>query len=204
MSLVGVSRLLTANAPGPRFGYGGAIGAVVLSQELETQFKQMGRTVGQEFALRGLWGMDFIHDGFRAWATEVNPRYTATVELYEHAYGKGLLPFHRRACESWRSLPGGSRHLGIFDWDVKPAVPRSVGKVVIYADRDLLIPPWGGWSSARDAMLSELMILADRPTEGSVLSRGVPVCTLFASGRTENECRALLNHRGQELQTHFR
>ena len=37
------------------------------------------------FGLRGLFGVDFIWDGERAWAVEVNPRPTASLEVIEAA-----------------------------------------------------------------------------------------------------------------------
>ena len=43
------------------------------------------------FALRGLFGVDFIWDGERAWTLEVNPRPTASLEAIEAAYGRGCV-----------------------------------------------------------------------------------------------------------------
>ena len=43
------------------------------------------------FALRGLFGVDFIWDGERAWTLEVNPRPTASLEAIEAAYGIGVV-----------------------------------------------------------------------------------------------------------------
>ena len=39
------------------------------------------------FGLRGLFGVDFVWDGERAWTVEVNPRPTASLEAIEAAYG---------------------------------------------------------------------------------------------------------------------
>jgi uncharacterized protein len=39
------------------------------------------------FGLRGLFGVDFVWDGERAWTVEVNPRPTASLEAIETAYG---------------------------------------------------------------------------------------------------------------------
>ena len=41
--------------------------------------------------LRGLFGVDFIWDGERAWTLEVNPRPTASLEAIEAAYGDRAL-----------------------------------------------------------------------------------------------------------------
>ena len=50
------------------------------------------------FALRGLFGVDFIWDGERAWTHEVNPRPTASLEAIEAAYGLGVFDAHLRGC----------------------------------------------------------------------------------------------------------
>ena len=50
------------------------------------------------FALRGLFGVDFIWDGERAWTHEVNPRPTASLEAIEAAYGIGAFDAHLRGC----------------------------------------------------------------------------------------------------------
>ena len=41
--------------------------------------------------LKGIVGFDFRFDGRKAWLTEINPRYTASVEILELATGRSLL-----------------------------------------------------------------------------------------------------------------
>ena len=41
--------------------------------------------------LKGIVGLDFRFDGSTAWLTEINPRYTASVEILELATGRSLL-----------------------------------------------------------------------------------------------------------------
>ena len=62
------------------------------------------------FALRGLFGVDFIWDGERAWTLEVNPRPTASLEAIEAAYGVGRVrraPARLRRRAASRSSPTG-------------------------------------------------------------------------------------------------
>ena len=198
-SLIGISRLLLANDPTSQFGYGGMIGPVKLPGSAEGQITRQGEVVGKSFGLRGLWGMDFIEDGSTAWATEVNPRYTASVEIYEYATGVPLLSEHRRAFETPQKD---------FRNELQPNAdslkPTLVGKVVVYAERDLIIPPWGDWPTKRDAFLPELPTLADRPSEGSRVPRGFPICSLLAAAESENSCRRELNTILADFAAHFR
>lgn len=195
-SLIGVSRLLRANDPLSHFGYGGMIGPVKLPSPIEGQVARQGQVAGDSFALRGLWGMDFIQDGSEAWATEVNPRYTASVEIYEYAYGAALLSEHCDAFEpqDWGKMPQPLSNPKL----------QIVGKIVVYAERDLIIPPWGDWMTKRDAFLPELPTLADWPSEGSRVPRGFPICSLLAAGKSENACRRELNAILADFAAHFR
>jgi predicted ATP-grasp superfamily ATP-dependent carboligase len=47
--------------------------------------------LARAFGLRGLFGVDFVWDGERAWTVEVNPRPTASLEAIEAAYGMRVL-----------------------------------------------------------------------------------------------------------------
>jgi predicted ATP-grasp superfamily ATP-dependent carboligase len=201
ITFVGTSRLLYANPPGPRFGYGGAIGPVELADAVTHQLMDAGRILGAAFGLRGLWGLDFLHDDSQVFITEVNPRYTASVELYEHAYGTALLAIHRRACEGWMSHSDTNRQPAMLPWTETRARSVCVGKAVIYSPSDFTVPPWNEWTTAHDVQVPELRILADRPAEGSECPKGFPICSLFASGATERECRLALADRTKALIT---
>jgi hypothetical protein len=51
--------------------------------------------------LRGLFGCDFIVNAGTPWLTEVNPRYTAAMELAEHRLQASLVALHVRACQAF-------------------------------------------------------------------------------------------------------
>ena len=54
--------------------------------------------VSEQFELIGLFGVDFILDGDTVWTLEVNPRYTASVEIVERFTGKSAIAEHAAAC----------------------------------------------------------------------------------------------------------
>src|SRR5580700_5215505 len=92
--LIGVSRQLIGETDlnaGP-FAYCGSLGPIDLDESLERQIVRYGETIGSEFRLRGLFGIDFVVENDAvAWLTEVNPRYTASAEIFESALGIPLL-----------------------------------------------------------------------------------------------------------------
>jgi predicted ATP-grasp superfamily ATP-dependent carboligase len=124
--------------------------------------------------LRGLFGLDYIHrliaEG-KSWqrdVVEVNPRYTAALEVLELACGVPLLA---------RDSP-------------PPPATRVVGKGIYYAAVPITFPASGPWddSLARCTDVWQMPHFADIPHAGSVIEPGQPVFTLFASAATEEEC----------------
>src|SRR3954453_22796114 len=67
-------------------------------EALLVQARAICSCLAAAFALRGVFGVDFIWDGEAAWTVEVNPRPTASLEAIEAAYGTGVFDAHLRAC----------------------------------------------------------------------------------------------------------
>ena len=100
-SLIGVTRQLIG-APGSPFAYRGSIGPYAVSEGLKRRLDSMGWVLASEFALVGLFGVDYILSDGEPWPVEVNPRYTASVEVLELAMRRSLLAEHLRACDPER------------------------------------------------------------------------------------------------------
>lgn len=132
----------------------------------------MAGVLTREFGLVGLNGIDFIARAGVPWPIEVNPRWTASMELLEGGAGVPLFALHAEACRG--RLPGAS-----------PGVVRGVrGKAVVFARRDVTLGSTRDW--LRDARI------ADVPHPGQRISRGRPICTVFASGNSAAACRRAL------------
>ena len=75
------------------------------------------------FGLRGLFGVDFVWDGERAWTVEVNPRPTASLEAIEAAYG-----------------------VKVFEAPQVVTDPlRAAGKAVLFATEDVVVGDSARW-----------------------------------------------------------
>jgi predicted ATP-grasp superfamily ATP-dependent carboligase len=84
--LLGVTRQLVGEPwlHAPRFGYCGSIGPLVISTSEEMVWKKLGRVLVQWAGLQDWFGVDaIVRDGV-PWVVEVNPRYTASVEVIEY------------------------------------------------------------------------------------------------------------------------
>src|SRR5262245_54590163 len=108
------------------------------------------------FGLRGLFGVDFIWDGERAWTLEVNPRPTASLEAIEAAHGIDVFEAHLSGCAA--ALPR-----------VDAAFVRPAGKAVLFATEDVVV--------------GELRGVRDVPHPGERIAAGRPICTLVTTAQ---------------------
>ena len=122
--------------------------------------------------LVGLNGLDFLLQEHRWLALEVNPRPTATVELYDADYAAGLFEWQLRACEG--ELP------------VRAAPARAVrAHAVVYAPRALHVT--AGWAFPRWCR--------DVPPAGARFAPGQPFCTVHAAASDAARAAALVRRR---------
>jgi predicted ATP-grasp superfamily ATP-dependent carboligase len=180
---VGVTRQRIGREGAP-FGYVGSEGPVPVSIGLGRQLDRMGELLAGSFGLRGLFGVDFVLSGGVAWPTEVNPRYTASVEVVEHATGRRLLLDHAR---EFGAGPAGPEDRG-------PVPSSSVCKVILHAARDLRVPESHRWPRP-DPKSSMPPLVADLPAPGSSIGAGQPVLTLLERASGLDECRRRVGRR---------
>jgi predicted ATP-grasp superfamily ATP-dependent carboligase len=192
-ALVGVTEQLIGE---PRlharpFAYCGNVGPAALPPATLDQLARFGEEARAGFALRGPWGLDFLHDGTTPRPAELNPRYTASVEVLEFATGATVWddPFPA----SW-AIPRPWRG------------PGTVGKAIYYAPHAIRFPQSGPWDAdlAGEFDPWRLPGFADIPDHGGVIEPGSPVLTFFAGGSTPAEVRERLQSRAAELDTLFR
>ena len=101
-------------------------------EALLSQARAICSHLAAAFALRGLFGVDLIWDGERAWTIEVNPRPTASLEAIESAHGVGVFDAHLRACAG--ELPR-----------IELGHGRAAGKAVLFATEDVVIGDSERW-----------------------------------------------------------
>lgn len=170
----------------PPFAYCGSVGPLKLTSGQRLQIEAAGDALANAFDLRGLFGLDLVlegREGERVWTIEVNPRYTASVEVLEHATGLRAIERHLQGCEESELVHAA-------------AAPRSgsetgsnrgvVGKAIVYAPYDMKFLPEP--DGARAPQPWSLPSMADIPATGTMIDRGRPVLTLFARERNAERC----------------
>ena len=182
--LVGVARQLVGERwlHAPPFRYCGSIGPLEVGIAERAAWLRLGRVVATFAGLRGLFGIDAIVDDGVPWPVEVNPRYTASVEVLEYANGG-----HRATAPLWE--PWFDSQVGTTAPKAEPWHEQMIGKAVYYAPRSLVVPD-GPWSDVvRSALpVTELPPFADIPPVGQRNPAGAPVLTFFACAATPAEC----------------
>lgn len=121
----------------------------------------------QRYGLVGLNGIDFILGGDQVYTIEVNPRYSASMELIERAYG---LPMFHSHVES-------TLHGTLPEFRLEAQIPESsfFGKAILFAHRTAIAPDTQSW---------EVRDIRDIPISGEELLEGNPICTLLTTQAT--------------------
>jgi predicted ATP-grasp superfamily ATP-dependent carboligase len=194
MALIGVTEQLVGAEwlHAKPFAYCGSVGRAKIDSQVFGQVLHSGLILASTFALRGLWNADFVVRDGRPHAVEVNPRYSASVEVVEHVNGRGV----------W----GGESPAGIGLSATRPSIlGPHVGKAIYFAPHAITFPDSGPWDAdlAGEFDSWRLPAFADIPASGTVIEAGHPVITLFASGSSPSECRDRLQSRAADLDQLF-
>ena len=131
-----------------------------------------------EFGLVGINGIDFIARDSLPIPLEINPRWSASVELVERAFHGQLFGAHVEACTS-ATLP---EHRV-----VKAPADTVIGKAVVFARADAIVSDTRLWLRDPD--------VRDIPRPRAHIREGRPICTVFARAATMERCYEALVER---------
>ncbi|WP_442482789.1 ATP-grasp domain-containing protein [Aeoliella sp. SH292] len=171
---VGPFELPKVDVPSPRPSPGSGRG------DLNAQLLHVGCVLAREVGLVGVFGVDFVlDDKGTAWVVDVNPRYTASMEVVERFAGVNMIAAHIAACTKDELPEPVSRS------------DQSFGKAYLFAKRNATFrgPP--------------SLDIADIPHEGDAIQRGKPICTLLADGVDRAEVEQKLQEKARELEAYL-
>ena len=190
--LIGLAQQLVGLswAAATEFQYAGSIGPLLVSDKVRNEFERLGEHLAHAFGLRGLFGVDAVLQGDEVWTLEVNPRYTASVEILERVTCVSALAAHWSACCE-DALPA--------EIDTKNNNVSNWGKAILFAPRDFMVPhEFSAYVQQQNAQRSWPLV-ADVPAIGTTISRGAPITTVFANGRDKVAVLAALHKRADEV-----
>jgi predicted ATP-grasp superfamily ATP-dependent carboligase len=142
------------------------------SEEMVPDAVALVDAVAAEFSLAGVGSIDVIasEDGLQP--VEVNPRWSASMELVERARGISMFALHADACVKG-TLP---------EFDVSAPSEQGAlhGKAIVFARQDLVVTGTRAWLKDPD--------VRDVPHEGERIAAGQPICTVLATGSDDEIC----------------
>jgi predicted ATP-grasp superfamily ATP-dependent carboligase len=153
---IGISRQWPVGSGPQPYRYGGAVGPVCPAPDVVATMLAAVEKLCAALGLVGLAAFDFIVAGGTPYLLDVNPRPSATLDIFDDKDG-ALFKAHVAACL------GGSPAL--------PATDGARAAAILYADRGRLdIGPaaWPDWT-------------ADRPQPGTRVPRYRPIATVSAA-----------------------
>jgi uncharacterized protein len=193
--LVGITRQLVGAAAchAGAFQYCGSIGPLHVDQVEQAAFQRLGSVLTRAFRLRGLFGVDCVERDGVPFPVDINPRYTASVEVLEYALASPILALHREVFD-----PGAGPSLTLR----AGAGGKTVGKAILFARQSLTFPSDGPWMTVlrQPSGIGDMPAFADIPQAGEPIEAGKPVLTFFARADSVAACNDALKRNAADLE----
>jgi predicted ATP-grasp superfamily ATP-dependent carboligase len=178
--VIGVNEQWTAGIAACGYSYGGAVGGIALEEKLQVRIAALLDSLVRATGLIGLNGLDFIlgAEG-QMYVLEINPRPTATIDLYDADVAGGLLALHLRAFRGELPVVVAQRH--------------ARAHAILYASEAFRVPDrmqWPHWCT-------------DIPVGGSQIPVGAPICSVHAEAATSELARDLVAVRRETMASRF-
>jgi uncharacterized protein len=175
IQLIGFNRQLISPTPTLPYRYAGAIGGVKLQDSVEQAFCNAAKLLTKELGLLGINSLDAVLCGETLSVLELNPRLSASFELYPKMWDA-----HIKACYG--------------ELIACPRINTARAKKTIFADTNIEIAEnfaWPDW-------------VADVPTMDLLgnkieIESGSPICTLLAEADTAELAHIKLVERAKQL-----
>jgi predicted ATP-grasp superfamily ATP-dependent carboligase len=133
--------------------------------------------------LLGINGLDFVARDGVPYPIEVNPRWSASVEVAERAFETTLFQAHADACR--RGV------LPAFDCQDRLSRTSSVGKAIVFARRSCHVADTDSW-------LDDPTV-RDVPRSGECFRAGQPICSVIATAADSRACYRALVDRAERI-----
>ena len=157
------------------YRYGGAVSHAFVQPNIKEQIEVFIKGLTFKLGLRGINSIDFLIEGNRVLALEINPRLSATLDLYTAKRGN-FFTSHVQACLAQLS-----------DWPLVKNVSKA--HHIIYANKAAKVPAdieWDDW-------------VCDIPQPSSAIAAGMPICTVTAEAHTAKLAKDKVLRRAEEL-----
>lgn len=159
------------------FAYSGNIAPLYQSRKLIAEIREKATEICRALGLLGINGVDFmLSKTGELFFLEINPRITGACDVIEKACNVNIFDIHVKACLNKLS-------------EIKIKKPKLFcGKKIIYADKRLAFK------------LKKLpKFVKDIPHFNEKIEQNMPVCTVYASSKSLEKCKILLDTRAEMI-----
>jgi predicted ATP-grasp superfamily ATP-dependent carboligase len=165
------------------FRYCGNIFDPAIEEHPSSEAIALVDAVTAAFPLVGVGCIDFIASDSGLHPVEVNPRWSASMELVERARGLSMFGIHADAC--------ARGELPKFDLTESPDSATTHGKAIVFATHEVVVGDTRRW--LEDASVRDV------PRQGDRIPAGQPICTVFAVGSDDATCYSRLVERAERI-----
>ncbi|HSI43351.1 MAG TPA: ATP-grasp domain-containing protein [Methylotenera sp.] len=165
------------------FRYGGAVSNVDLPQAIQQQLLKAAHALTTKFNLKGLNSLDAVVENNIVYILEINPRLSATFDLYDADLFKRHLCANNPALKKTQNSALG-----------KPAEAKA--HAIVYAEEDTVFLcsfEWPEWATD----------IPSSHTESITIKSGEPICTVLASAKDAETAKLLVMSRVKILNSAF-
>jgi predicted ATP-grasp superfamily ATP-dependent carboligase len=163
------------------FVFSGVVNCTDLPDKHKAQVADWLKQMVPAFVLKGLSSLDFIQADDCSYVLEINPRPSASMQLYD----EDLLVRHIQACEGALGATSVAQSLALRGLKSPP----QIGYQVVYAEQDLIIPSqfeWPPWCM-------------DLPKPGNMCRAGQPICSIIAHQKNSQSVAEQLRAKQQHI-----
>ncbi len=177
----------------PKYTYRGSMGPVALHEDQLARLQQFAAMVASETGFVGLWQADFLLDNSELTLLEINPRWSASMEILDATYDVRLVALHCQCSTRSITFEGWSELENKFSKHVLMPSKKSMGKIIMYAKETLLVDEQqsDAWWLDRwqEGSNSSRVHFADIPRTGTEIEAGHPILTCIATGNSLENVR---------------
>lgn len=168
--------------PASPFLYGGSLGPYPLQPHERAAILEFANQLTRQVDFVGLLGSDWLlsRDGTPPWLLELNPRYTASMEIWERIFASSLVDAQLASYQlNDQQLETMASDSPADNSDRGPSKPSTtVIKFVLWAPRELIfsLNQLSSWAQQCELELDSVQ-WCDLPAEGTVIPAASPIVT---------------------------
>lgn len=162
-TIVGFHEQLITTIKENKYVFSGLIYQFKINEKIVQIISLWLQKLVSEFALKGINSLDFMLKNDYCYALEVNPRPSASMQLYDDS----LLLAHMQSCSD-----------GVLNGEI-PFLKRYNAYQIVFAKTDICINhaiQWPTW-------------VMDIPQPGCFIHTGQPICSIIACGKNEQQVK---------------